>query len=71
MASQSLADQVKSDIQSMQSSLRELQSSVRLTEIRDSVEDLQLPKPILLRVSISPAKRSSTIIPMPSLLMVT
>ena len=41
MADQSLADQVKSDIQSLQSSLRELQDAVRLSTIRDSVEDLQ------------------------------
>ena len=41
MADQSLADQVKNDIQSLQSSLRELQDAVRLSAIRDSVEDLQ------------------------------
>ena len=40
MSNQSLAEQVKNDIQSLQSSLRDLQSSVRMTEIRDSVEDL-------------------------------
>ncbi len=41
MTDQSLSDQVKSDIQSLQSSLRELQDAVRLSDIRDSVEDLQ------------------------------
>ena len=41
MSTQSLSEQVKSDIRSLQSSLSELQNSVRLTEIRDSVEDLQ------------------------------
>ena len=41
MTTQSLAEQVKNDIQSLQSSLRELQSAVRLSDIRDSVEDLQ------------------------------
>lgn len=41
MSNQSLADQVRSDIQSLQSSLRELQDSVRLSAIRDSVEDMQ------------------------------
>ena len=40
MSDQSLAEQVKNDIQSLQSSLRDLQTSVRLTDIRDSVEDL-------------------------------
>jgi len=40
MSEQSLAEQVKNDIQSLQSSLRDLQTSVRLTDIRDSVEDL-------------------------------
>ncbi len=40
MADQSLAEQIKSEIQSMQSSLRDLQSSARLTDIRDRVEDL-------------------------------
>ena len=41
MPEQSLADQVRSDISSLQSSLRELQDAVRLSSIRDSVEDLQ------------------------------
>jgi len=36
MSNQSLAEQVKNDIQSLQSSLRDLQSSVRMTDIRDS-----------------------------------
>jgi len=40
MSNQSLAEQVKNDIQSLQSSLRDLQSSVRMTDIRDSLEDL-------------------------------
>ncbi len=40
MSNQSLAEQVKNDIQSLQSSLRDLQSSARMTDIRDSVEDL-------------------------------
>lgn len=40
MAEQSLAEQVKSDMQSLQYSLRDLQSSVRLSGIRDRVEDL-------------------------------
>jgi len=40
MANQSLAEQVKTDIQSLQSSLREMQSSARMTDIRDRVEDL-------------------------------
>lgn len=41
MSNESLADQVRSDIQSLQSSLRDLQSAVRLSSVRDSVEDLQ------------------------------
>ena len=41
MSNQSLADQVRSDIQSLQSSLRKLQDAVRLSDIRDNVEDLQ------------------------------
>ncbi len=41
MTTQSLAEEVKSDIRSLQASLRELQGSVRMTDIRDSVEDLQ------------------------------
>ncbi len=40
MTDQSLAEQVKSEIQSLQSTLGDLQSSVRLTDIRDRVEDL-------------------------------
>jgi len=40
MSNQSLAEQVKSDIQSLQSSSRDLQTSVRLTDIRDGLEDL-------------------------------
>jgi predicted nuclease with TOPRIM domain len=40
MTDQSLAEQVKSEIQGLQSSLQELQSSVRLTEVRDGLEDL-------------------------------
>ncbi len=40
MSDQSLAEQVKNDIQSLQSSLRDLQTSVRMTEILDGVEDL-------------------------------
>ena len=40
MAEQSLADQVKSEIQSLQSSVGDLQSSTRLADIRDRVEDL-------------------------------
>ena len=40
MSAQNLAEQVKSDIQGLQSSLGDLQSSVRLTDIRDSLEDL-------------------------------
>jgi phage shock protein A len=40
MAEQSLAEQVQSEIQSLQSTLGDLQSSVRLTDIRDRVEDL-------------------------------
>ena len=41
MTNPSLAEEVKSDIRSLQSSLQGLQSSVRLTDIRDNVEDLQ------------------------------
>ncbi len=41
MTNPSLAEEVKSDIRSLQSSLLELQSSVRLSDIRDNVEDLQ------------------------------
>ena len=40
MADQSLAEQVQNEIQSLQSTLGDLQSSVRLTDIRDRVEDL-------------------------------
>ena len=40
MSEQSLAEQVKNDIQSLRSSLRDLQTSVRMTDILDSVEDL-------------------------------
>ena len=40
MSDQSLSEQVKNDIQSLQYSLRDLQTSVRMTDIRDSVEDL-------------------------------
>jgi len=40
MPDQNLAEQIKSDIQSLQSSLRDLQSGVRLADIRDSLEDL-------------------------------
>lgn len=40
MSEQSLAEQVQNEIQSLQSSLGDLQSSVRLTDIRDRVEDL-------------------------------
>ena len=40
MSAQNLAEQVKSDIQSLRSSLGDLQGSVRLTDIRDSLEDL-------------------------------
>ena len=40
MADQNLADQVQNEIQSLQSTLGDLQSSVRLTDIRDRVEDL-------------------------------
>lgn len=42
MADQSLAEQIKSDIQRMQSSLSDLQSSARLADIRDRVEDLSV-----------------------------
>jgi hypothetical protein len=41
MSNESLVEQVRSDIQSLQSSLRSLQDAVRLSTIRDSVEDLQ------------------------------
>ena len=41
MSNESLADEVRNNIQSLQSSLRELQDAVRLSDIRDSVEDLQ------------------------------
>jgi hypothetical protein len=41
MTDQNLAEQVKNDIQSLNSSLGDLQSTVRLTDIRDRVEDLQ------------------------------
>jgi len=41
MTNPSLAEQVKSDIRSLQSSLRNLQSGVRMSDIRDHVEDLQ------------------------------
>jgi len=41
MTSSNLTEQVENDIRSLQSSLQELQSSVRLTDIRDNVEDLQ------------------------------
>jgi outer membrane murein-binding lipoprotein Lpp len=40
MADKSLAEEVQSEIQSLQSTLGDLQSSVRLTDIRDRVEDL-------------------------------
>ena len=40
MSDQSLAEQVQNEIQSLQSTLGDLQSSVRLTDIRDRVEDL-------------------------------
>ncbi len=40
MADQSLAEQVQNEIQSLQSTLGDLHSSVRLTDIRDRVEDL-------------------------------
>jgi hypothetical protein len=40
MSSQNLAEQVKSDIRNLQSDLGDLQSLVRMTDIRDSVEDL-------------------------------
>ncbi len=41
MSNNSLADQIRSDIQSLQSDLRALQDGVRLSSVRDSVEDLQ------------------------------
>jgi len=40
MAEQSLAEQVQNKIKSLQSTLGDLQSSVRMTDIRDRVEDL-------------------------------
>lgn len=40
MAHESLAEQVKLEIQSLQSSIKEMQSSAQLTDIRDRVEDL-------------------------------
>jgi predicted nucleic acid-binding Zn-ribbon protein len=40
MAEQSLSEQLKSEIQSMQSSVEDLQSSARLSDLRDRVEDL-------------------------------
>jgi len=40
MSEQSLAEQVQNEIESLQSTLGDLQSSVRLTDIRDRVEDL-------------------------------
>jgi predicted nucleic acid-binding Zn-ribbon protein len=40
MAEQSLAEQIKSEIQSLQSAVEDLQSTARLADIRDSVEDL-------------------------------
>lgn len=40
MSDQSLAEQVQNEIQSLQSNLGDLQSSVRMTDIRDRVEDL-------------------------------
>ncbi|MFV1950262.1 MAG: hypothetical protein ACC633_10095 [Anaerolineales bacterium] len=40
MANQSLTEQVKNDIKSLQSSLRDMQSLVRMTDTRDRVEDL-------------------------------
>lgn len=40
MADQSLAEQVQNEIQSLQSTVGDLQSSVRLTDIRDRIEDL-------------------------------
>ena len=40
MATQSLAEQVKSEIRSLQSSVGDLHSSVRMTDIRDRIEDL-------------------------------
>lgn len=41
MSTDSLADQVRSEIQRLQSDLRDLQDRVRLSSIRDQVEDLQ------------------------------
>ena len=41
MATPSLAEQVKSDIRGLQSSLQDLQRRVRMSDIRDNVEDLQ------------------------------
>ena len=40
MTDQNLADQVKNEIQSLQTSLRDLQASTRMTDVRDRVEDL-------------------------------
>ena len=40
MANQSLSEQVKAEIQGLVSDLSDLQSAVRLGDIRDSVEDL-------------------------------
>ena len=41
MSNESLADQIRNDISSLQSSLRDLQDAVRLSDVRDSIEDLQ------------------------------
>ncbi|NOY97758.1 MAG: hypothetical protein GXP40_00940 [Chloroflexi bacterium] len=41
MTTQSPVEQLRSDINALQSSLRELQNAVRLSSIRDNVEDLQ------------------------------
>ena len=40
MAHESLAEQVKLEIKNLQSSVKEMQSSAQLTDIRDRVEDL-------------------------------
>ena len=40
MAHESLAEQVKLEIQNLQSSVKDMQSTARLTDIRDRVEDL-------------------------------
>ena len=40
MAEQSLAEQIKSEIRDLQSAVEDLQSTARLTDIRDGVEDL-------------------------------